>query len=92
MSTPVPPRPEPDTYPIAVSAWRTRPRHVLLILAVLVLLLAAVLFAVGSAAADGPILWKQHCPRWYDVRIVPDLAGDGVHVLCVRMAEEAEER
>lgn len=70
----------------------TRNRSVLLILAVAVLLLAAVLLAVSSVAASGPVLWKEHCPRLHDVRTVPDLAGDGVHILCVRMAEAGQKR
>ncbi len=38
--------------------------------------------------ADGPVIWKQHCPAHYDV--VQEVAADwgGVHVLCVRAAEE----
>ena len=93
MSTNQPPvpRPEPDTYP--VGGLRVRPRvAVLLTLAVLALLLAAVLLAVSGVAADGPILWKMHCPRWHDVQIVPADDWGGVHVLCVMMAEEAEMR
>jgi len=54
---------------------------------VLALLLVA-LIGVAVAQADGPIIWKQHCPAHYDVVQVP--AGDwgGVHVLCIRAAEE----
>lgn len=68
----------------------TRNRSTLLILAVLALLLAAVLFAVGAASADGPVVWKAQCPRHHEIETVPDLAGDGVHVLCVRQAEATE--
>ena len=98
MSTPVPPkvpRPKPDNYNLYDAygkPWRPSYRSGLLILAVLALLLAAILLAVSGVAADGPVVAKMHCPRWHDVVTVPDLAGDGVHVLCVRQAEEAGER
>lgn len=59
-------------------------------LVVLVLLLAA-LVGVAVAQADGPVLWKQHCPRHHEV-VVVDADGDGVHVLCVRAAREEVER
>lgn len=55
----------------------------------LVVLLAIVASAtVAVAIADGPIIWKAHCPRWHDVQLVPDKAGNGVHVLCVMQAME----
>ncbi len=43
---------------------------------------------VTRAGASGPVIWKQHCPRWHDVRQQPDVDGNGVHVLCVMQAEE----
>ena len=47
MSTPnIPPRPEPDTYSLD-RPWRPSHRAGLLILAVLALLLAAILLALG---------------------------------------------
>ena len=51
-------------------------------------LLLVILLAILAArvAADGPVVWKQHCPRHHDVQTVPDKAGDGVHVLCIRAA------
>lgn len=69
-----------------MSTVTRRVSHVILLLVILLAILAA------RAAADGPVVWKAHCPRWHDVVTVPDLAGDGVHVLCVRQAEEAGER
>lgn len=53
--------------------------------AVLVLALLA-----GLAAADGPTLWKEHCPRHYDVVLMAADDWDGVHVLCVRAARPAD--
>ena len=49
--------------------------------------LTLALAAAGIAAADGPVIWKHHCPRWHEVQTVEDADGDGVHILCVRMAE-----
>jgi len=91
MSTPIPPRPEPDIYSLD-RPWRPSHRAGLLILAVLALLLAAVLLAVGAASAGGPVLWKEHCPATHDVQIVPSDDWGGVHVLCVLGSEEAEKR
>lgn len=54
---------------------------------VLALLLAA-LVGVAVAQADGPVIWKQHCPAHHDVVLVPAGDWDGVHVLCIRSAEE----
>lgn len=52
------------------------------------LLLAALLgILVTAANADGPVIWKQHCPAQYEVRLEPAKDWGGVHVLCVRMAE-----
>lgn len=99
MSTPVPPkvpRPKPDIYNLYDAygkPWRPSYRSGLLILAVLALLLAAILLAVGGVAADGPVIWKAQCPRHHQVLTVPTSdPGGGVHVLCVRQAEEAGER
>lgn len=60
------------------------------LLIIFLALLIAAAVGVAIAQADGPILWKSHCPRHHDVQIVPDIDGDGVHVLCVRAALEAE--
>lgn len=63
----------------------TRLRTVGIVLAAL--LLAMLLgIMVTRAGAEGPVIWKQFCPRWYEVRQIP-APGGGVHVLCVRMAE-----
>lgn len=51
------------------------------------LLIVALIIAAGIAAADGPILWKQHCPRHHTVEIVPADDLGGVHVLCICAAE-----
>ena len=61
-------------------------------LVVAALLLAVLLGVVVAtvANADGPVVWKAHCPQHYDVVQVADRAGDGVHVLCVRSAEREE--
>lgn len=54
----------------------------------LIPLLLIVLLIVTTIAvtADGPVLWKQHCPRHHTVEIVRDIDGDGVHILCIRAA------
>ncbi len=70
-----------------MSRTRNRP---LLILALLALLLAAILLAVSGVAADGPVVWKAHCPRHHDVVTVPADDWGGVHVMCVRSAAAAE--
>ena len=44
------------------------------------------LAAAGIAAADGPVLWKQECPRHHEIMTIEDKAG-GVTVLCIRLAE-----
>ena len=67
-----------------MSTLTRRVSHVILLLAILLAILAA------RAAADGPVIWKAHCPRHYTVQTVPDKAGDGVHVLCVRAAAATE--
>lgn len=56
----------------------------------LLVALLAVLLGVlaGQALADGPVIWKQHCPAHYDVVQIPADDWGGVHVLCVRAAEE----
>ena len=69
-----------------MSRTRNRP---LLILALL-LLLAAVLLAVSGVAADGPVIWKAHCPAHHDVVTVPANDWGGVHVMCIRAADTAE--
>lgn len=56
------------------------------------LLIVALIIAAGAVAADGPIVWKQQCPRHHTVDIVPDLDGDGVHVLCTRAALNQDRR
>lgn len=56
------------------------------------LLIVALIIAAGAAMADGPVLWKQHCPRHHDVQIVPATDWDGVHVLCTRAALEEAKR
>lgn len=59
-------------------------------LALLAIGLAAILLlvAIAIADADGPVLWKAQCPRHHTVTTVPDIDGDGVHVLCTRAALE----
>lgn len=56
----------------------------------MMLVCLALLLALGAAIAqaDGPIIWKAHCARHHDLQIMPDGDGDGVHVLCVRAAQE----
>lgn len=56
---------------------------VIIIAALLLAMLAGIL--VTRASADGPVLWKQYCPKHYEIRLQPDKAG--THVLCVRLAE-----
>jgi hypothetical protein len=56
------------------------------------LLIVALIVAAGIAAADGPVLWKEHCPRHYTVDIVPAVDWDGVHVICTRAALEETKR
>lgn len=70
----------------------TRKRPTLLILSVLVLLLAAILLAVGAAQAGDPVLWKQHCPLGYDLKTIPADDWGGVHVLCVQQGEEKDKQ
>ena len=48
----------------------------------------ALSLVAGIAAADGPVLWKQHCPRHYEFQFVPD--KDGVTVLCIRAARNEQ--
>lgn len=57
-------------------------------LVVLALLLLAM--AVSQALADGPVLWKQFCPRWHELVYVPEKDGSGMNVLCV-LADRTEE-
>lgn len=67
----------------------TRLRTVGIVLAAL--LLAMLLgIMVTRAGAEGPVIWKQFCPRWHELQYVPEKDG-GVNVLCVLadMAEEA---
>jgi hypothetical protein len=54
------------------------------------LLIVALIIAAGAAMADGPVLWKQQCPRHHDIQIIPDVDGDGVHVQCTRAALETK--
>lgn len=56
----------------------------------ILLALLLTLAVAAIAQADGPVIWKQHCPRHHDVAMVADNAGDGVHVLCILSALEAE--
>lgn len=60
-----------------------------LVALVLAIVLAIVLAVV--AQADGPVLWKQHCPRHHVLSYVADGEG-GVHVVCTRAAEEVMSR
>ena len=55
-------------------------------------LLLAALLAVAAlqAHADGPVLWKQHCPRFHEVVLIPETNPDGgVNVVCIRQADDA---
>lgn len=54
------------------------------------LLIIAALAVAAVANADGPVEWKAHCPRHFQVQTTPDANGDGVHVLCIRAAEVAD--
>lgn len=60
----------------------------------LAVVIVALLVLAGQALADGPVIWKMHCPAHHDVKLVPasDWGGvhGGVHVLCI-MAAESEE-
>lgn len=55
-------------------------------------LLLAVLGGILVTHADGPVIWKEQCPAHYEVRFQTAVSdpGGGVHVLCVRMAEEVK--
>lgn len=72
----------------------TQPKTNYLRLALLAIVLAAhlLLLAIAVADADGPTIWKAHCPRHHTVTSVPDADGDGVHILCTRAALEARTR
>jgi len=48
----------------------------------------AVLMVAMVVYADGPVIWKAHCPRHHDVQIVPADDWGGVNVLCIRAAQE----
>ncbi|HNU04148.1 MAG TPA: hypothetical protein PKL67_08335 [Anaerolineae bacterium] len=63
------------------------PARRIFILLVLLVLLAVL--AASAAVADGPVIWKEHCPRHHEVQTIPDAGGDGVHILCVRAARPA---
>jgi len=52
------------------------------------LAIIAILMTAMIAAADGPVIWKNHCPRHHDVQIVPAPDWGGVNVLCIRSAQE----
>lgn len=54
-------------------------------------LLLAALGGILVTHADGPVLWKQLCPRWYELEYVPEKDG-GVNVVCVFQAVEEVER
>lgn len=57
----------------------------------LIIAAALALAALGGilvAQADGPVIWKQHCPAYADVQIQKADDWGGVHVLCVLSAEE----
>jgi len=59
----------------------------------IVLLALALLLAIllpSLAAADGPVIWKMHCPYRHEIQIVPDAQGDGVHALCIMQSAAAE--
>ncbi len=61
--------------------------------AVVMLVLGLALLALSlaePAGADGPVLWKQFCPRSLELVYVWEKDGSGVHVVCV-MADAAEE-
>lgn len=75
-----------------MKAMKAKIRTAGIWLAALLLAMLMGILVTHAAGADGPVLWKQHCPRWHDVRLEPDAGGDGVHVLCVRQAEEEEKR
>lgn len=55
------------------------------------LLLAALLGIMVSqgTGANGPVIWKDYCPRWHDVQLVPE-PGGGTNVVCV-FSDRAEE-
>lgn len=47
---------------------------------------ASLVYLPAEERGAGPVIWKQYCPRWYELRQLP-APGGGVHVLCVRMAD-----
>lgn len=59
-------------------------------LVIVVALLLAALAGVLVTRAEGPVIWKAHCPMHHEVQFVKDADWGGVHVLCVRMAEEVK--
>lgn len=69
---------------------QTRTNYIRLALLAIVLAALLLFVAIAVADADGPTLWKAHCPRHHTVTSVPDVDGDGVHILCTRAALEAD--
>lgn len=64
-------------------------RMVVIIAAALLLAMLLGVLVTRVNAADGDmVLWKQHCPAYADVILVPAADWGGVHVLCVRGALE----
>lgn len=61
-------------------------------LATLLLAMLMGVLMTRGAGADGPIVWKAQCPAHHEIRTEPATGdpGGGVHVLCVRMAEEVK--
>jgi len=60
-----------------------------IVLAALLLAMLLGIMVTRASAADGDmVLWKQHCPAYADVVLEPAADWGGVHVLCVRGAEE----
>lgn len=55
-------------------------------LIILAALLLAALAGVLVTNADGPMIWKMHCPAHYDVVTMPAADWGGVHVMCIRAA------
>lgn len=55
-------------------------------LIILAALLLAALAGVLVTNADGPMIWKMHCPAHYAVVTTPAADWGGVHVMCIRAA------
>lgn len=56
------------------------------VLIIVVALLLAALAGVLVTNADGPMIWKMHCPAHYAVVTTPAADWGGVHVMCIRAA------